>query len=126
MFLLPRKSGASGTLSQGFRLFGHLTRAALALEKILIVLAKALWKALIDGLALHAASETGWSHHVLRDHRKEVEALRDAEPTQTDCDKAGYFSPFPGMSLGEPPAQGKLPPPHRVPPSWIEYDDDER
>jgi hypothetical protein len=122
VFLLPRKSSASG----GLRLFRHLTRAALALEKILIILAKALWKAFIDGLALHATSEAGWSHHVLRDHRKEVEALLEAEPAQTDRDEPGYLSAFPGLSLGEPPADGKLPPPHRTPPSWIEYDEDER
>jgi hypothetical protein len=97
-----------------------------ALEECLTILAKALWKAFIDGLALHATSETGWSHHVLRDHRKEAEALLDAEPVQTDRDRPGYFSASPGMSFGEPPTQGKLPPPHRTPPSWIEDDEDER
>jgi hypothetical protein len=126
VFLLPRKSNVSGTPNRLFRLFGHLIRAALALEKVFIILAKAFWKAFIDGLALHATSEAGWSHHVLLDHRKEFEASPDAEPTQANCDKSGYFSASAGLSLGEPPAHEKLPPPHRIPPSWIEFDDDDR
>lgn len=127
MFFLSRIYNVLGTLKRGFRhLLGHVTHAIVVLETVVIIVAKAIWKAFIDGLALHATSEAGWSHHVLRDYRKEFEEYPDEETTLPNSHEAGYSPVSPVLLFGEPPAHPKLPPPHRMPPSWIEYDNDDQ